>query len=108
MKIIFSPEFTGTPYVNYSDGGVLFDTIFVNNSGLLSILELRAGLTCASASAAEREAQYLIAVEKHLKGAFYESSFEKDDWGVARTLLHWRDTLMMAGWNKDIKGISEK
>lgn len=109
MKIIFSPKYSETPYVNYAqNGNILFDSKFVNGSGLLNILELRAGLTHKKTSAAEREAQYLVAVKRHADDAFYKASFEKDDWGVARTLLRWRDMLVLAGWEKNKRGISTK
>jgi hypothetical protein len=47
-------------------------------------------------------------VKRHADDAFYKASFEKDDWGVARTLLRWRDLLVLAGWEKNRRGISTK
>ena len=67
MKTIFSPDYTEKPYVNYQqNGGILFNTIFVNNSKLLNILKLRAGLTSSSTSTTGREARYIVVVKKML------------------------------------------
>ena len=109
MKIIFNPDYKEKPYVDYSkENGLRFNTIFANESKLLQILELRAGLTSHSSSTAEREADYLIALKAHVKDSIFHKSFEIDDWGVANLLLQWRDTLIFAGWNKDMKNISDK
>ncbi len=109
MKIIFNPDYKEKPYVDYSkENGLRFNTIFANESKLLEILELRAGLTCHSPSAAEREADYLIALNDNVKESIFYESFKTDDWGVANLLLQWRDALILAGWNKDMTGISDK
>lgn len=109
MKIIFNPDYKEKPYVDYSkENGLRFNTIFANESKLLQILELRAGLTSHSSSTAEREADYLIALKAHVNDSIFHESFEIDDWGVANLLLQWRDALILAGWNKDMTGISDK
>ena len=65
----------------------------------LSILETQLGVMPATASEGARIVQYRAC----LKAAdspqrFYHRSFTVDELGVARALLHWRDTWYLAGW----------
>ena len=108
MKIIYNPSADAHNFIRTSKDGLAVGQITVTDDGLLEQLELRMGLTCISLSEMEREASYLQQLGSHNKGSFYEKSYYTDDWGTARQLLQWRDTLVMAGWNKDVRGISPK
>lgn len=108
MKIIYNPNADSHNYISISKDKLAVGQIIVTDNGLLEQLELRMGLTCLSFSEMEREASYLQLLSEHYKGSFYEKSYPVDDWGTARQLLQWRDTLVMAGWNKEIRGISTK
>lgn len=110
MKIVYSSYFAGDVYT--SNGDVRFGEIHTGSSGLLEEMELRAGMSAPTVSAAERKVAYYKAIKKLLKlGAkpFFKESFEKDGLGVASELLKWRDALVMAGWKTDnITETSEK
>lgn len=108
MKIIYNPSADAHNFIRTSKDDLAVGQITVTDDGLLEQLELRLGLTCISLSEMEREANYLQLLSSHSTGSFYEISYNTDDWGTARQLLQWRDTLVMAGWNKDVRGISSK
>ncbi|MBO7480853.1 MAG: PD-(D/E)XK nuclease family protein [Bacteroidales bacterium] len=109
MKIVYNPNADAHNYISVSKDKLAIGHIVVADNGLLEQLELRMGLTCMSFSEMEREASYLqLLSEHHKEDSFYKKSYLVDDWGTARQLLQWRDTLVMAGWNKDVKGISTK
>ena len=68
-------------------------------SRLLMWLESQLGLELPEISFTSRMVHYLSCLEE-LDGAerFYHKSLEKDEFGVARTLLQWRDSWFEAGW----------
>jgi len=66
----------------------------------LSWLESQLGLELPEVSFTARMVQYLSCL-KEKKGFFYEESLKQDEFGVARTLLQWRDTWFEAGWDGD-------
>lgn len=71
----------------------------------LAILETQLGILSASVSEGKRIVQYRAC----LRGVdhprrFFHRSLAADELGVARTLLHWRDTWYMAGWDGTISG----
>ncbi|MDL2323135.1 PD-(D/E)XK nuclease family protein [Bacteroidales bacterium OttesenSCG-928-A17] len=110
MNIIFSPFYDGEKYIDYSKTPII-DKMFVGPLGLLSELELRAGLTCRQLPEIERQAMYLLALKKYIAAnpeSIFAQSFSVDDFGVATELLNWRDNLVKAGWDKKSTGISEK
>ena len=89
----------------------MIDELVVGNSGLLNELELRGGLSCECLSQAERQANYYNAVKAKVdsdKSSIISDSFLADEYGVASELLRWRDELLVAGWNSDIRHISAK
>lgn len=110
MKIVYSPYFAGDVYT--SNGDVRFGEIHTGSSGLLEEMELRAGMSAPTVSAAERKVAYYKAIKSLLKRGvrpFFKESFEKDGLGTASELLKWRDALVMAGWKTDnIPETSEK
>lgn len=69
-------------------------------AGLLDALETRLGLWAERPPRVVRVAQYerCLASCDH-GGRFYSSSFETDPFGVAETLLGWRDQWVAGGWD---------
>ena len=104
-KIIFSPFFNQATYSRV-EGEVTCGDRIVGIAGLLSELELRAGMTHSEVSPFDRLIAYYRAIRKVLsqggKAPFYAQSFEKDDLSVTGELLRWRDALVMSGWNADV------
>jgi hypothetical protein len=106
MKIIYNPYYTERPYLGKMN---LFNQVVVSTRGLLAELELRAGLTAVYPTSTERVVAYIDAIQMAIlnKGnnqLFFEDSFELDKYGTAKILLDWRDKLIYAGWNGNIKG----
>ena len=106
MNIIYNPYYTERPYLGKMN---LFNQVVVSTRGLLAELELRAGLTAVYPTPTERIVAYIDAIQKAIlnKGdsqLFFEESFGLDKYGTAKILLDWRDKLIYAGWNKNIKG----
>ena len=97
MKIIYSPFYDNDPYLG--DAPKEMGTTYVGNLGLLSQLQLRAGMHLEAKPDVEREASYLNAMLKHCTGKFFVKAANVDQIGVAGKLLQWRDALVMAGWN---------
>ena len=105
MNIIYNPYYTERPYLGKMN---LFNQVVVSTRGLLAELELRAGLTAVYPTPTERIVAYIDAIQKTIlnKGdsqLFFEESFGLDKYGTAKILLDWRDKLIYAGWNKNIK-----
>ena len=112
MKIHYSPYFDGEHYIDFQGRGKpLFDELAVGDSGLLSELELRSGMACACLSESERQASYYNAVKAVIESRPdnpIADSFKVDEYGVASELLRWRDELIAAGWDFDIRNVSAK
>ena len=69
---------------------------------LLSWLESQLGLELPEVSFTARMVPYLNCLkEQGGDGRFYAESMRQDEFGVARTLLQWRDTWYEAGWEGD-------
>jgi ATP-dependent helicase/nuclease subunit B len=69
---------------------------------LLSWLESQLGLELPDVSFTARMVPYLNCLqEQGGAGRFYAKSTKQDEFGVARTLLQWRDTWYEAGWDGD-------
>src|SRR5690606_30260442 len=69
--------------------------------GVLADLELRLGLPVPSEAHGVRLQQWsrrLSELEARAEGCFYSRSYEADPVGTARTVLGWRDALLVAGW----------
>jgi len=65
----------------------------------LSILETQLGLSAPAVPPATRLVQYRACLKQcDSPRRFYHRSFQVDDLSVARTLLNWRDTWHLAGW----------
>ena len=105
MNIIFHPSFDHGYYINFTkpDHQIL-GTKIVGIAGLLEHLSLHNGLSGNFASDGERASVYLSHVNKYTKGTMIETSFKNDALGVTKCLLHWRDLLIMAGWDSANEG----
>jgi ATP-dependent helicase/nuclease subunit B len=100
LKIIFGLDLDGYQPLAAS---AAFDELICGPLGLLGVLELRLGLGSKSVSSAVRVAQYRDCLEQAASTSprFYTASFSKDAFSAAKTLLAWRDELILAGW-KDL------
>ena len=112
MKIIFSPEYSGTVYAKSAEGkDVLMDTMVLNAIGLINLLELRLGLHYDNAAANERVALYYKAVSQYMAAHpqnVLAASFQISGLGTANAMLAWRDELRSADWNFGGMDVSER
>ena len=104
LKIIFGLDLDGYEPLATHD---TFNELICGPFRLLDVLELRLGLGLKPVSSAVRVSQYRDRLEQaaSVKPRFYTASFSKDAFSVARTLLAWRDELMLAGWNGSVSPI---
>ena len=107
MKITFGAALDGTGSwaVNNSIGNVV-----CGPPRLMEILETQLGLKRKSISEITRVFQFVKVLEKSAenKHRFYSTSFEKDPLAVSEALLHWRDSLALAGWSGMTDGSSQR
>ena len=112
MRIIFSPEYSGTVYIKPANGtDVLMDTLVTNTIGLVNMLELRLGLHYEGIPAQERAAHYYDAACRYMVAHpdnVLAASFKTSGLSTAKVMLGWRDELRSADWNFDGAGISER
>lgn len=112
MKILFSPEYSGTVYAKAPDGaGVMMDTVVVNTIGLVNLLELRLGLHYDDVSGKERTARYYKALCEYMAAHpdnVMSPSFKTAGLATAQSMLAWRDELRGADWNFTGKDISDR
>lgn len=108
MIIFFNPRYDSSVFLTADDCGL--GKAYLGKEALLSELELRAGLTCASIEHADRVIAYIEAMRAAQQSSplFYSESFERDDFGTAELMLKWRDALVKAGWDGKPAGESEK
>ena len=107
MKILFHPSFDKGYYGNRNEGTDTLGTKVVGMAGLLDHLSLHNGLSGRFPSDGERAAAYLTSLEQCAEGSWIEKSFKNDRLGVAKCLLGWRDSLIMAGWTPDKCGTED-
>lgn len=112
MKIIFSPEYSGTVYAKAPDGNrVMMDMVVTNTIGLVGMLELRLGLHYEEVPEHERVAYYYNAVCRYMKAHpqnVMAASFKTSGLSTTKAMLAWRDQLREAKWNFDGEYISER
>lgn len=109
MKIIYSPFYGGSYYMNMHTNQVVMDVQVLETQGLLSQLALHAGVHQQIPSYPERLAAYhsaLLEYDANHPGNIFHSSTSIDSISVAKSLLFWRDTLALCGWhnNTHLKG----
>lgn len=109
MTIIYSPEFNSTSYIDLEQRrGQLLGLKVCGSTELLSELELRAGIVNPEQSEPERLVAFHESLSKNVKDTIFEQSFKTDEVGVARQLMAWCDSLLMAGWTPDTTIESDK
>jgi hypothetical protein len=98
LKILFGLDLDGYQPLATRD---TFNELICGPLGLLDVLELPLGLGSKPTSPAVRVAHYRDRLEQAAaaKSRFYFASFAKDAFSAAKTLLAWRDELVLAGWN---------
>ncbi|MEI6809179.1 MAG: hypothetical protein WCN95_10705, partial [bacterium] len=98
MKLVFDPAFDRSVWrgdaANKKPASAGEE--WVGPAGLLGILETQLGLGGPSFPDVERAAELVPLLFK--TEGFWSRSFQNDALATARTLLHWRDTLCMYGW----------
>lgn len=112
MRIIFSPEYSGTVFAKATDGSnVMMDTVILNTMGLIDMLELRLGLHYEDIPQNERLAHYYEAVCQYMADEpknIMAASFKNSGLGTAKAMLAWRDELRSVNWDFDGSEISER
>ncbi len=106
MKIIYSPLYCGSYYMNMPSNHVTLDVQVLETQGLLSQLALHAGIHQQTPSFPERLTSYhkaLMEYDKSHGDNIFHRSVQIDSMSVAKTLLHWRDYLALCGWNQQTK-----
>ena len=105
MKIVFSPYYNGSYYVNLQANQVALDVQVLETQGLLSQLALHAGIHQEIPSFPDRLTAYhkaLLEYDNSHKDNIFHKSIKIDSMSVAKTLLRWRDHLALCGWNKEV------
>ena len=102
IKIVYRPEYDEEIFLG--DQPHVMGTEYLGTKGLLQKLGLRLGIPTNAKADVEREADYHNAMQKHLSGTPFEKAARIDPFGVASKLLHWRDDLLMAGWDGKVTG----
>lgn len=106
MKIIYSPFYRGSYYIDMKGQPVTLDVQVLETQGLLSQLALHAGIHQQIPSYPERLTSYhkaLLEYDSSHPDNLFHRSIAIDSMSVAKTLLRWRDSLALCGWNSQIK-----
>jgi hypothetical protein len=102
MKVIFGMACDGRVYPDFpGDREAVLGDCVVGPVGLTELLEIELGMTAPKVPAAVRVAAYAGKLKAALMAKptiFCSSAFASDPWGVAGTLVEWRDALVGAGW----------
>lgn len=105
MKIIYSPSYGSNYYMNLQIYQVALDVQVLETHGLLSQLALHAGIHQQIPSFPERLTSYhkaLLEYDNYNTGNLFHRSIKIDSMSVAKTLLRWRDSLALCGWNSQV------
>jgi hypothetical protein len=107
MEIVLGQALNGTDLQATSDS---LGRIVCGLLRLVDVLETQLGLKRKPVSDMTRTFQLVKVLEKLVKNnqPFYSASFEKDPLAVSETLLGWRDSLGLAGWNGKTNGNSRR
>lgn len=98
LEIIFGWHLDGPSYPEETAVGKLA----VGPIGLISQLALRLGLIKPFPAQAVRIAEYMSRLQAiDHANCFFSQSLKTDSWGTAKSLLHLRDELVLAGWMPD-------
>ena len=105
MKIVYSPFYSGSYYMDMQARHVALDVQVLETQGLLCQLALHAGIHQQISSFPERLTDYHMALLEYDNSNvdnIFHRSIKIDSMSVAKTLLRWRDSLALCGWNKNI------
>lgn len=107
MKIYYHPSYNGRVYIDYSSekhpGGMLFDEVCVSTADLLDQLLLRAGIPQGVAEGSEKRTKAREeAYQQAIDADWINGAKDVDPEGTVQQVLHWRDTLIMAGWTEEM------
>jgi hypothetical protein len=106
MHIHFGQTFNGNRSLTLPDS---LGQQVLGPAGLLNLLETHLGLLVLLPTQSERIVQFRNVLNVCKEHAFYHKSFELDELGTARTLLQWRDTWYLHGWQGSFgPGVSEQ
>ena len=104
MKIVYSPFYSGSYYINIQSQEVALDDQVLETHGLLCQLAMHAGIHQQIPSYPERLTSYhkaLLEYDMKNEGNIFHRSIAIDSMSVAKTLLRWRDSLALCGWSKE-------
>ena len=105
MKIVYSPFYSGSYYMDMQARHVALDVQVLETQGLLCQLALHAGIHQQISSFPERLTDYHMALLEYDNSNvdnIFHRSIKIDSMSVAKTLLRWRDSLALCGWNKNL------
>lgn len=105
MKIIYSPFYSGSYYLNMTESRVALDVQVLETQGLLSQLALHAGIHQQIPSYPERLISYhktLLEYDKINQENIFHGSIVINSMSVAKMLLRWRDSLALCGWSSSV------
>ena len=106
MHIHFGQTFNGNRSLTLPDS---LGQQVLGPAGLLNLLETHLGLLVLLPTQSERIVQFRNVLNVCKEHTFYHKSFELDELGTARTLLQWRDTWYLHGWQGNFDpGVSEQ
>lgn len=111
MTIIFCPSFSGRTHLDLGSANVRLSAQVVETQGLLQQLALHAGIHVEIPSYVKRLAAYhrgLMDYDRTYPDNMFHRSIAIDSMSVAKTLMTWRDALVIAGWNCGHVGISAR
>ena len=106
MKILYSPFYCGSYYMNMRVRQVALDVQVLETQGLLSQLALHAGIHQQIPPFPARLTSYhkaLLEYDNSNNNNIFHRSIKIDSMSVAKTLLRWRDHLALCGWGKQVK-----
>ena len=102
MRIVYSPNYSGSHYIDLKKRkDSLLGLEVCGSLELLSELELRAGIVSQELSEPERLVDFHKALSEHIAHTIFEQSFKNDEIGVSRQLMSWSDNLLMEGWTPE-------
>lgn len=111
IKIYLNPEISGEPYINpATHDDIMMDTYVTNFESLVTLLESRCGLYYG-VTASSRLTTYRKVMKDYISqnpDCLMAASFKISELSSARTCLMWRDALLNAGWNPDMKTNSRR
>ena len=105
MKIVYSPFYSGSYFMDMQARHVALDVQVLETQGLLCQLALHAGIHQQISSFPERLTDYHMALLEYDNSNvdnIFHRSIKIDSMSVAKTLLRWRDSLALCGWNKNL------